>query len=422
MFSLEYLPNIPLCLILTCILYRIFESCLSLRPRNWARLCFFLTLFGLSSPIILPGEATATLGILLFLTLAVLLFCSDPFWVKIAITLILYPLWISFYYLSENLGFVIWYYVFDKQLSLLWENLLSVGCSLLRIPFLLLVLWFVKKWLSPSRIHFPPNIWAVIAASCLASFLGVITLIAQADTLRTYIIWPACAACILTNLSVCYLCAFLSRSARESMEADLLRARQEHYEEIKKEQEKTRDLRHDMNNHLLVIQNLLLWGKADQAQAYLRGLTGQFSAPSRNFCENETINALLSVKYRLAAEKGIGCSFLPDLPARLDLDMVRLCSLIANTLDNAIEANEKITPASRRRILLKSRCADGYFSYYIENPLLENPPLFQSAKKDPKFHGRGLPIVRDLVGRLRGTIEISRSEDTFSVTILIPLR
>lgn len=52
----------------------------------------------------------------------------------------------------------------------------------------------------------------------------------------------------------------------------------------------------------------------------------------------------------LTVEKGIDCSFLPDLPAQLDLDMVRLCSLIANTLDNAIEANEKITPASRRRI------------------------------------------------------------------------
>ena len=162
------------------------------------------------------------------------------------------------------------------------------------------------------------------------------------------------------------------------MEGDMLRTQQAYYEDLKREQEEVRGLRHDMMNHLSVIQSLLGQNETAQAQSYLKSLTREFSAPLRVFCENDTVNALLNAKYQ-----------------------------------------------QRRLITLKGRCDGRYFSYSIENravagEVLREKGRFVTAKKDSRFHGHGLRIISDIAEELGGTVDISFSGDIFSVTALIP--
>ena len=420
MFSPEYLPNYPLMIICTCLIYRIFRGCLTLRPQRIIRIIFFLILFCLSSPIILPGEVTATLGIFLFLALSVFLFCTDPILIKTAVTLILYPIWTAFYYLTENAGYVIWLHVFHQNLSTAEETLLSLCFYVLRIPFWLLIYRFTTRWLRPSYTNFSSRIWILISVICLASFLGIITLIVQADPYRTYIIWPACAACILTNMGICCLCAFIEQNTRAALEADVLRAQHSYYEDLKAEHLQTRKLRHDMKNHLSVIQSLLSQNKLQQADEYLRSLSRKIAPDLHQFCRQETVNALLNSKYHTARSYDIDCRFLLDLPEDTEFDPVDLCALIGNTLDNAIEASLRLAEPSRREILLKGRCEKGWLSYYIENSAAKIP-AFSDSQVPGKKHGLGLQIVRSLVSRYNGTIQIQNKSDLFSVTILLPV-
>ncbi len=425
MFSSDYLINIFFSLILAYLLYRIFDRCLSIRPRSWARAFFFLVLFIITSPIVLPGELTGSLGILALLSAAVFLFFTDRPVVKAAVILIIYPMWVSFSYLSYNIGYVIWMYCFRQNMSEMGEMLLMLCCALLRIPFLMLVERLAGKWLASGEVSFSSRIWAVITSTCLASFLGIITLIYQVDPTRTFVIWPACIACILTAIGICHVCDLISRSVRKAMEGDMLRTRQTYYEDLRREQELVRGMRHDMMNHLGVIRSLLEQGETLKVRSYLKGLTRGFSSPLKVFCENDMINALLNVKYQLAVEKGIECRFMMEFPQEAGMDMVRLCSLLANTLDNAIEGSERMTEEQERSITLKGRCDGGYFSYHIENrvaagTMMRGKGRFVTSKKDRRLHGQGLRIIGDLVAEMNGTVDISLSEDIFSVTALIP--
>ena len=94
--------------------------------------------------------------------------------------------------------------------------------------------------------------------------------------------------------------------------------------------------------------------------------------------------------------------------------------MIGNTLDNAIEASLRLAEPSRREILLKGRCEKGWLSYYIENSAAKIP-AFSDSQVPGKKHGLGLQIVRSLVSRYNGTIQIQNKSALFSVTILLPV-
>ena len=124
-----------------------------------------------------------------------------------------------------------------------------------------------------------------------------------------------------------------------------------------------------------------------------------------------------------AEEEGIPCEYQVDLEEVLPIDDIDLCSLFANTLDNAVEACEKIAEREKRRISLKARCRNGHFSYEIvnskENRVTEKNGNFETDKSDRLSHGIGLRNVRQIVRKYEGEMDVSYTEDTFSVTIFV---
>ena len=77
----------------------------------------------------------------------------------------------------------------------------------------------------------------------------------------------------------------------------------------------------------------------------------------------------------------------------------------------------------KRRISLKARCRNGHFSCEIvnskENKITEKNGNFETDKDDRSSHGIGLRNVRQIVQKYRGEMDVSYTEDTFSVTIFV---
>ena len=183
-------------------------------------------------------------------------------------------------------------------------------------------------------------------------------------------------------------------------------------------------INHDMNNHLSVIQSLLRSGNQEEAERYMKELETQITTHTRFFCKNSIVNAMLNAKYNLAQEHSIDCFFHIDLEKLIGIDAVSLCCLFANTLDNAIEACVKIPDQNERRMSVKARVTEnGYFTYEItntkQNTIIEQKGRFQSDKEESKAHGLGLSNGREMVEKHRGTLNISYTEDSFTVAVLI---
>lgn len=105
------------------------------------------------------------------------------------------------------------------------------------------------------------------------------------------------------------------------------------------------------------------------------------------------------------------------------MEDIELCTLLANTLDNAIEASIKITDVRKRRISLKVRCMNGNLSCEImnakNNRIIEKNGLFETDKSDRCSHGQGLRSVKQIVNKHNGEIKIEHTENIFKVIIFI---
>lgn len=179
-----------------------------------------------------------------------------------------------------------------------------------------------------------------------------------------------------------------------------------------------------MNNHFLVMRDLFETGDKETAKEYLKEVEAQITPASRVFCPNSIVNAVLNAKYNLAVSHNIDCFFHIDLPEITAIDPVSLCSIVANTLDNAIEASVKIPDPENRRISVKARIAEnGFFSYEVTNakvnPVRMKKERYLSDKGNHFFHGLGIANLREIVDKYEGMLDISYTENTFSVVILI---
>lgn len=264
--------------------------------------------------------------------------------------------------------------------------------------------------------------WLMIDGVCLSSFIGVISVISLVSQ-KTFLSYPTCLASLLASNGCIYLVAYISKSIRESFEVQNLKLQQSYYEELEKNQLTIRKLRHDMNNHLSIINTFLVNGDKEKAKSYFDSLSHKFHTDNRVFCKNQIVNAILNAKYNLAIEHSVDTFFNIDLDYLIGIDDINLCSIFANTLDNAIEACALISDPSKRNLSVKSRYDKDHFLYEVtnskENEINKSNGRFKTSKSKSKSHGYGLQNVKDIVTAYHGTLDISYTSNSFTIIILI---
>lgn len=259
--------------------------------------------------------------------------------------------------------------------------------------------------------------------AALTSFTGIISVIYSSPTARSYFAYPTCIASLVTSLSCFYLCTYMARAIQADLKLQMLSYQKSYYEEIEKNQKTVRKLRHDMKNHLSIIRLLIRDEKTEEAAQYLENLNQEFDVTVRAYCPSDIVNAVLSSKEQLAKKAEIPLDLQIDFTETPKMADTDLCGLLANTLDNAIEACKKIPDPSRRFITVKARCQNGFFSYKIvnakENPVTVERGSFITDKKETSMHGIGLKNVKQTVEKYEGYMDVTYDEHSFTVVVMV---
>ena len=213
-----------------------------------------------------------------------------------------------------------------------------------------------------------------------------------------------CATFItVMQIAALLLISWMEQNANFREEAISLQAKskaqQESIEALSAAYAQQRKLTHDFRAHLSTLDGMLMQQNIDinKIQTYIHSL--QSKQNERILLVNThhaALDALLNQKALVAKNRKIDIQFSVNDLSPIKIDMVDLTVVISNTLDNAIEACEKL-PETDRQIYVQALLEEDELFYAIRNKSLPvnmiANQLPASTKENPSFHGYGLQNV-----------------------------
>lgn len=198
--------------------------------------------------------------------------------------------------------------------------------------------------------------------------------------------------------------------------ADNMAQRLELMEEVSSQNRREAHDRRHFNNMLL---ELLEQGKNTEAVALL-GINKQVIKVSKVYCENNTVNAAVSYYAELAEQSTIPVEITLDIPGNLSVDALELSMVIANLMENAIQACERLTSNQFPFIRFTARSV-GRLLLEMENPCSEDIELDEDGypKADQAGHGIGSRSVIAFAKKYDGELIYKIDRGVFQVRILV---
>lgn len=224
----------------------------------------------------------------------------------------------------------------------------------------------------------------------------------------------------LTSFVILAAVAAFANYEKLARSQQLYEMRESYYQNLKQQETSIRGLRHDMRNHLATIQTLLAGGNAKQALYHLNELLDSTALQGcRQFCRNETANAVLQAKADSITQLGLEYDFRVEIPENIAVSDIDLCSLIGNALDNAIRA---AASAADHIIAVRCRCDKGLLMLKVTNAFAgEIDENLKTTKADKKSHGLGLSRMREIAVRYGGSLETNIADHRFELIVCMPL-
>lgn len=213
----------------------------------------------------------------------------------------------------------------------------------------------------------------------------------------------------------------IEENANYKMQAEINRLQKDYALQIDENLKILRSVRHDIKNHLIIIDGYAAQKKFEKIHEYISRIGERFKDTAPIQTSSTAVSAILNEKSALAQQKNISCEITCNFPS-LKIDDFTMITILGNLLDNAITAASKCSDGWIKADLQQE---DSILVITVDNShaerIREKDGVFTSTKTDnADIHGIGIKNVRKAVNDLRGQIEITYTENTFHVCIMLP--
>lgn len=276
--------------------------------------------------------------------------------------------------------------------------------------------------------------WIVIGCSLVFSTVAGKTLITLSRDfpgiqMQEQKLMLLCVSCIwLMCLIMYFVVQQMSKDNQTKLEYELMKEKEKYSKEsmeiITRSNEELREFKHDLKNYLLPLQEAMetmpqsemakVWEKINQKIEGVQTLiqTG-----------NSYVDSMINTKITLARSEKVDvkCTILSKMEG---IDDLEFCSVFGNLMDNAIEAERKVTEKKEIIIFVEEKM--GYLRLEIQNKieksvLNENSSL-NTTKKDTSSHGIGHKSVKRTMQKVGGALKYYETGDLFCAEAVFPIK
>ncbi len=209
---------------------------------------------------------------------------------------------------------------------------------------------------------------------------------------------------------------------RDMLAAQLQLAKTE-FATLRQLQECTNVYRHDMRHHFSYLQGLASKGRLEEIKEYLKTAQSDMDAitPVR-FCENETANLIFSAFSNRAEQVGVLLSVDAKLPDEIPLSDTEFCSLLSNSLENAITAAAACPDSERRTVSAKATVHKAKLLILIRNPFVGEVKMKGELPQSHfENHGYGTRSIVSIAEGHGGQAIFNAEDGVFTLKIMLPL-
>lgn len=219
----------------------------------------------------------------------------------------------------------------------------------------------------------------------------------------------------------------INEKQREEKENAVLEEQMEsmksHISEVEKLYGDIRALKHEMGNHITVLENLVFQNQQEETEKYFSELKENWrESVSEIQTGNPVTDVILMQKKKEIEEKGIcfTCDF--HYPAETRLEAFDVSIILNNALVNAMEG---VAGCNNPYISITSYRNKNAYMIEVKNSikkkviLNEETGLPDTTKKDKVNHGFGLTGIRRTAQKYFGEIDIEQDRDNFLLSIML---
>lgn len=229
----------------------------------------------------------------------------------------------------------------------------------------------------------------------------------------------------IANLAIIYLVGLMEKSTKVKHELSLLNQQMEIQAQsilaLEKSYRAHRTAAHEFSHRMQTIDDLLSKGEYVEARKYVKQIQGiqttrVFGINSRH----PIIDAILNSKYQTAKENGIDMQVHVNDLSTVSLPRDALVVLLANLLDNAIEACQRYPDV---KVIHCTLLAEDSLFLSIDNTTLPVEIVdnkIASSKGSTNEHGYGLTNVQHILHMLNAEFTFSYSDGWFRFVAEIP--
>ncbi len=298
-----------------------------------------------------------------------------------------------------------------------------------------LVLFFLQRAASRAFAISAPHFWNV--AWMLPAFTTLIVLMytsggtaAQIRDIR----FPAARVLLIfilflvTDVLLRALHLVQEQSAlseRSAQQSSLLAVQSTQYRQLIRHMEQVRQARHDLSQHLRVIQHYLDTDSKEALQEYLQRYAQTLPTDSgRIWCPNQPANTIVS--YYAEEAKNAGIAFYGEvlLPERLPVAEPDLCSILGNLLENALFSAEGVPADGKPFIHIEAEAGREQLFLTIDNSCTKEPEMkdgqFLSSRHEG--YGTGTKSVRTIAEKYGGEAIFRYEREVFSASVFLQIQ
>lgn len=258
----------------------------------------------------------------------------------------------------------------------------------------------------------PPGYW-VCLIFVPASTIYCTVVLSQVEGVAMMYITCGIALLIMVDVIIFYLYDNVAENYEMQMTNQLLQQQNRYYNQqfelMEESVAKTSEMRHDMRNHIMVMEHMISDSSSEQFNNYVNRMRQQLDNYKRYATSNNQIfDSILNYKLEEAGHKNIQVSLELAVPEKLNVEAFDMTSLLGNLLDNAIEATQQLE--EKRWIHVKIQYHAGVLQIRIANSfdgvVNKKNGTFLTRKENCDEHGIGIRNIYAVVQRYQGTIEM----------------